>query len=60
MPKVRGNAPIFIVVAGVATAALGLVILTFAEPTGLYCFAIGVVLILVFIGIKTVELNSRD
>ncbi|MGB3717802.1 MAG: hypothetical protein WA996_25560 [Candidatus Promineifilaceae bacterium] len=59
MFRIRGNTPILVVTAGVALAVLGLVMQSFADTAGLYCFTVGVVLILIFIGIKTMELG-RD
>jgi hypothetical protein len=57
MSRIRSNTPILVATAGVALAVLGLVTQTFADTAGLYCFTIGVVLILVFIGLKTIELD---
>jgi hypothetical protein len=59
MSRIRGNAPILVAAAGATLAAMGLVMQSFADTAGLYCFTFGVVLILIFIGLKTIELN-RD
>ncbi|HET6446245.1 MAG TPA: hypothetical protein VFI27_16885 [candidate division Zixibacteria bacterium] len=60
MSRIRENQPIIIAIAGVSFAALGLVLQTFAGTAGLYCFTLGVVLILAFIAMKVFELNRED
>ena len=45
---------------GIILVALGLVMQTFADTAGLYCFAIGVVLILVYIAMKIGELGRKE
>jgi uncharacterized membrane protein HdeD (DUF308 family) len=45
---------------GIALVVIGLVLQTFADTAGLYCFAIGVLLILVYIVLKIGEFAQRD
>jgi len=53
--------PINIVVnLGIALVALGLVLQTFVETAGLYCFTIGVVLILVYIAMKIGQFDRKE
>jgi hypothetical protein len=59
MSRLKGCIPVLILTAGVVFAAMGLVMQTFADAAGLYCFTVGVVLILIFIGIKTIQLNRE-
>ena len=45
---------------GIALVVIGLVMQTFADTAGLYCFGIGVVLILIYIILKVGEFAKRD
>jgi len=45
---------------GVALVVIGLVLQTFADSAGLYCFAIGVVLILIYIILKIGEFTQKE
>lgn len=55
-----GIIPKVIAVLGLIVLTLGLVLQTFADTTGLYCFVIGAVLLLIFIGIRTAQLNQKE
>jgi hypothetical protein len=59
MSKIREYLPQIVAATGVILAGLGLVALTLTDVTGLYCFAAGVVLLLVYIVFKTIELNRE-
>jgi hypothetical protein len=48
-----------LIITGLVLAVLGMVMQTFAGTAGLYCFSLGVVLILIFIGYKTFELDRE-
>jgi len=45
---------------GIALVVIGLVLQTFADTVGLYCFAIGVVLILIYIILKIGEIAQKE
>jgi uncharacterized membrane protein HdeD (DUF308 family) len=45
---------------GIALVVIGLVLQTFADTAGLYCFAIGVVLILIYIILKIGEFTQKE
>ncbi len=59
MSKLRENLPLIVAGAGVTLAGLGLVALTLTDVAGLYCFAAGVGLLVVYIVFKTIELNRE-
>ena len=52
MYKERLKTTNIVVNLGIALVTIGLVMQTFADTAGLYCFAIGVVLILIFLAMK--------
>jgi hypothetical protein len=60
MSRIRGNKLIIVATAGVFLAVLGLVLQTYDGTAGLYCFTLGVVLILAFIAVMVSELNRED
>ena len=55
MYKERLKTTNIVVNLGIALVTIGLVMQTFADTVGLYCFAIGVVLILIFLAMKIGE-----
>jgi len=59
MDDERTKPATIIVRLGIAAVTIGLVMQTFADTAGLYCFAIGVVLILIYILLKAGELLTK-
>ena len=60
MHKARLKPTNIVVNLGIALVVIGLVMQTFADTAGLYCFAIGVLLILVYIILKIGEVVQKD
>ena len=55
MEEERGNPAETIVKIGIGLVTIGLVMQTFADTAGLYCFGIGVLFILVYLILKVAE-----
>ena len=60
MYKERLKPTNIVVSLGIALVVIGLVLQTFADTAGLYCFAIGVLLILVYIVLKISEVAQKE
>ena len=60
MYKARLKLTNIVVNLGIALVVIGLVFQTFADTAGLYCFAIGVLLILVYIILKIGEVAQKE